>query len=76
MLPPFYLSHLFYVGVIVDVVFAVAEVAVTPGAVAEFQLRIAYVGSAACGTPVGVALGLAGFLVNVNIYRLLFLPGR
>ena len=71
-----YGGYLFYVGVIVDVIFTITEVAVTPGAVAKFQLRVADIGSAAYGTPVGVAQGLAGFLVNVNIYRLLFLPGR
>ena len=41
-------------GVIADVFFAVAVVAVAAGAVAEFQLRIGHIGSAADGAAVGV----------------------
>ena len=40
-------SLLFYMGVIGNVIFAVAEVAVTPGAVPEFQIGIGYIRAAA-----------------------------
>ena len=39
---------------VVDVIHAVAVVAVAAGAVAEFQLRVGHVGSAADGTAVGI----------------------
>ena len=44
-------------GVIVDVIFAVAEVAVAPGAVTEFQFRVAGIGSAANCTAMRVGNG-------------------
>ena len=48
---------------IADMLLTVTEIAVAAGAVAKFQLRIAYIGSAAYGAAVGVAgLGLFGFL--------------
>ena len=48
-------------GVVADVVFAVAVVAAAAGAVAELQLRVGLVGTAADGTLVGV-VGLLGRL--------------
>ena len=42
------------VGVIVDVVFAIAVIALAFGAVAEFQLRVGHIGAAADGAFVGV----------------------
>ena len=46
-------------AVVIDMILAVAMVAFAPGAVAEFQLRIRYIGTAADGTFVGVRrLGL------------------
>lgn len=44
-------------GVIADVVLAVAEVAVAPGAVTEFQLRVTRIRSAADGAAMGVSGG-------------------
>ena len=38
---------LFYMGMVVDMVFAVAEVAVTAAAIAELQTGIRYIGAAA-----------------------------
>ena len=47
--------------VIVDMVDAVAEIALAPGAVAEFQLRMLRIGPSADHAPVGVGrLGLGG----------------
>ena len=45
--------------VIIDMLFAVTIVPLAPGAIAEFQLRIAYIRPAAYGTPMGV--GIHGF---------------
>jgi len=45
---------LLYMGMVVDMILAVAEVAVTAGAVPEFQLRVGHIRSAADGTLVGV----------------------
>ena len=43
-------------GVIADVFFAVAMVAVASGAVAKFKLRVRNVGLTTDGTPMGVGL--------------------
>ena len=45
---------LFNMGVVIDVVLAVAMVTLAPGAVAEFQLRIGHIRAAADGAFVGV----------------------
>ena len=45
---------LFNMGVVVDMVLAVTEIAVTPGTVTEFQFRIGDIGAAANGAAVGV----------------------
>ena len=45
---------LFYMSVVADVIFAVAEVAVAPGAIAEFQFRIGGIISAAYSAAMGV----------------------
>ena len=37
-------------GVVGDVILTVTEIAITPGAVPEFQFRVGYIGSAANGT--------------------------
>ena len=42
------------VGVVVDVVFTIAVIALAFGAVAEFQLRVGHIGAAADGAFVGV----------------------
>jgi len=42
--------------VVIDMIFAVAEVAVTAAAVAEFQLRVGDIGAAADGAAVEVVL--------------------
>ena len=41
-------------GMIIDVIFAIAEVAVASGAITEFQFRVAFIRSAADGTAVGI----------------------
>ena len=51
---PVFGMGLLNVHVGIDVIFTVAVVALALGAIAEFQLRVGYVGSAADGTPVGV----------------------
>ena len=48
-------------AVVADMVFAVAVVAFAAGAVPEFQLRIAHIGSAADGAAVGVVCLGSGF---------------
>ena len=68
-------------AVIADMLFTVAVVTLAPGAVAEFQFRIAHIGSAADGTPVGViclgrffALGLGGFKTDHLVSYRCLLP--
>ena len=62
---------LLYVAVVVDVILAVAMVAGAAGAVAEFQLGIGNIGSAAYGAAVGVGrlcrLCGAGGIVEVDM---------
>lgn len=53
--------RLFYMRMIGNVVFTVAEVAVTPGAVTELQIRIGYIRASANCAFVGVGLGLLRF---------------
>ena len=53
-------------GMVIDVVLAVAEVAVAARAIAELQFRIAYIRSAAKDTFVGV--GRLCFLFCVDLY--------
>ena len=73
-------SKLLNVAVVVNVVFTVAVVAFATGAVPEFQFRIADIGSAADGTPVGVGCfglclgGFVGACVELD-YLGLFLSG-
>ena len=55
-----YIYCLFNMGMVADVILAVAEIAVATGTVAELQFRIADVGFAAYGAAVGI--GNAGFL--------------
>ena len=50
-------------GVIVDVILAITEIAVAAGAVTEFQLRVGNIGSAADGTAMGVSR--CGFLFRL-----------
>ena len=56
---------LFYMGVVADVVLTIAMVAVAAGAVAELQLRIGNIGSAAYGAAVAV-IGLLGCLPELH----------
>ena len=64
-------------GVIIDVILAIAEIAVAAGAVAEFQIRIAHIGASADGAAVGEVLCLPGcgsfFLTEGNGAGRLFL---
>ena len=53
-------DHLLNVGVVVDVIFAVAEVALTAGAVTEFQFRIGGIRSAANDAAVIVGSFVSG----------------
>ena len=59
-------------AVIVDVILTIAVVALTPGAVAEFQLRVTHIRPPADGTLVGVGsldrsgAGFIGACVKVN----------
>ena len=54
-------------GVVADVVLAVAEVAVAAAAVTELQLGITYIGAAADGTAVTVGgFCLGGMILNIN----------
>ena len=59
---------LLYMGMIADMVFTVAVIALAAGTVTEFQLRIAYISPAADGAFVGVVgLGLGnGGLVGAG----------
>lgn len=56
---------LFNMGVVIDVILAVAEVAVATGAVAELQLGIGHIGATAYGTAVQIG-GLSFFLALVK----------
>ena len=59
-------------GVVADVVFAVAEVAVALGAVAELQLGIRNIGATADGTAMvirGADLGGAGLIRAASLAR-------
>ena len=72
---------LFDMLVIADVVFAVAMVAIAPGAVPEFQLRVGYIRPSAYGAAVGVRClgcgngGLVGAGSGEGHHLGLFLPG-
>ena len=58
-------SDLLDMAVVADMVFAITIVALAPGTVPEFQFRIADVGSAADGAPVGIG----GFLLFDGFIR-------
>ena len=57
----------FYMGVVADMILAVAEVAIAAAAVAELQLGITYIGAAADGAAVTVSgFCLGGMILNIN----------
>ena len=60
-------------GVIIDVIFTIAVVAVTTGAVTEFQVGVGYIGTTANGATVGIS-GFCGPFGKGN--RSCLLPGR
>ena len=64
--PALFMISLFNVRMIVDMIFAVAEVAIAAGTIAKFQFRIAFVCSAANRTTMGVG----GFVLLFGLISL------